>query len=371
MKLDKNRLVQIFLDLVRIDGVSLNERGVANHVKSFLSDLDIDCVEDDVGNRIHGNCGNVIATKKGSLDRDSILLMAHLDTVSSTKDLVPIIRDDKIHSSGNTILGADDRAGVAVILYLLEEISRNNYTHRDVEVVFSVAEELGMYGSQELDTNRLKSREGIILDCSRPLGSFVQHTPTAIDFTINIRGKAAHSGVAPEKGVNALLMSVKLVESMLPIGRIDDDTVANIGTINGGTAINVIPDQVKMTGEIRSFNDVTLKRIMSVYEKSASDIASEYGGKIDVAFETGFQGFKLDSDLDIICELKRIFAELDFDSNALRYYGGSDANVMNSKNIQTVNIGVGVNNPHSYDEYIGINDLYMTAHVISAILEVE
>ncbi|MBN1154633.1 M20/M25/M40 family metallo-hydrolase [candidate division KSB1 bacterium] len=370
MESDRKRITDIFLDLVCIDGVSLHERKVADYVISFLHKLKIPCFEDAAAARISGNAGNIIASKKGVDNSNPLLLMAHLDTVSSTADLVPVVEDGVIRSSGNTILGADDRAGVAIILYVLERLSHHNDEHRDIEIVFSVAEELGMFGSIELDIGKLSSKEAIILDCSRPFGSFVQYTPTAIDFNIDVFGKKSHSAVSPENGVNAIMMAVNIIHNMLPLGRVDDDTVFNIGTIHGGTAVNVVPDAVSMTGEIRSFREETIQKLIASFKHNAAEISKQYGGNIEFNYKTGFHGFTLEDDLDIIRKVRNAFKNLNIELCPLKYYGGSDANIINRKGINAVNVGIGTMNPHSCDETMQISDLLLTANFVLSLLEV-
>lgn len=371
MKVDQERLIQLFLQLVEIDGVSLNERRVANAIKERLAHAGISFFEDGVAAKINGNCGNLLIQNfNDSATDDSILLLAHLDTVQSTANLKAIVDDDVIRSDGNTILGGDDRTGVAIILYVMEEIASRKLKHRNFEVVFSVAEELGMLGTLALDFSKLHSRSGYIFDCSREAGCYVATTPTALDFQIDFYGKSAHSGVAPEKGINALSMAVELT-GKIPVGRVDEQTVANVGTISGGSAINVVPDHVKITGEIRSFNHQKIDSICENIKKDAATISAKYGGKIDVEFTTGFKGFQLNNNQHIVKSLEENMNAMRIKPEPLKYYGGSDANVLNANGINAVNIGVGVNNPHSHNEFVVIDDFVKAAQLLMRLLEVE
>ncbi len=371
MKVDQERLIQLFLELVEIDGVSLKEKRVANAIKERLSQNGLSFYEDDAASKINGNCGNLIIQYfNDSAKDDSILLLAHLDTVQSTANLKAIVENGVIRSDGSTILGGDDRTGVAIILYVIEDIARRKLRHRNFEVVFSVAEELGMYGTLALDFSKLHSHSGYIFDCSREAGCYVATTPTAIDFQIDFYGKAAHSGVAPEKGINALSMAIELTRK-IPVGRVDEQTVANVGTINGGAAINVVPDNVRITGEIRSFSRTKIDSICENIQKDAATISKNYGAQIDVNFTTGFEGFHLDNNQRIIYELEKNMNALSLKPGPLRYYGGSDANVLNANGITAVNIGVGVNNPHSRNEFVVIDDFVNVTKLLMRLLEVE
>lgn len=371
MMVNQNKLIDLFLSLVQIDAVSLNERPVADFIIQKLSQLGIDVKEDEAGGKINGNCGNLIVRlSNGKDDDNSILCMAHLDTVKSTENLKPVVNNGIIQSDGNTILGADDRAGVAVILYILEEITSNKRSHRNVEVVFSVAEEIGMRGTMSLDFSTLRSKEGYILDCSRKPGCFVAQTPTAVDLKVEFHGRGAHSAVNPEAGINAISMAMEAL-SQFPVGRVDEHTVANIGMIHGGQAINIVPDHVVCEGECRSFDKAKIDAVKKDFEFTCKSVAEKYGGTINPSFKTGFVGFNLERDLPVIRRLESGLRSIGLEPDPLVYYGGSDANVLNRNGITAVNIGIGVNNPHSHQESIGIKDLIKTAQLMMQVLEVQ
>jgi tripeptide aminopeptidase len=293
--------------------------------------------------------------------------MAHLDTVSSTRSINPVLKSGLITSDGTTILGADDRAGVAVILHVLETLAALNGRHRSVQVVFSVAEELGMFGSSRLNSGLLKAREGYILDCSRPVGCYVARTPTAVDIQFEFTGKASHSGVAIENGINAISMALEVLADF-PVGRVDPDTTANIGTIQGGTAVNVVPEKVTAKGEIRSFNPDRIEALKERLQKKSKVVAEKYRGKAKIDFTVGFKGFHLKPDLPVIKRLESVCQRLDISTDPLVYYGGSDANVMNGMGIQAVNLGIGVKNPHSKNEQIAMKDLVSITEVVTQLI---
>ena len=277
---------------------------MADYLSERLNQLDIPFEEDNTGNKINGNSGNILArfySESGS--EPPLLITCHMDTVTSSANVKPVIQNGVISSDGTTILGADNRAGMAMILYVLEEISRENRPHRNLEIVFSVAEELGMWGMTHVDFKSLESREGYVLDCSRDVGCYVQKTPGAIDLHLNCCGKAAHSGIAPEKGINALSMAVELLAGF-PVGRIDAETTTNIGTFHAGAARNIVPDHVSALGEIRSFNPQKMQYLLSDLRNHAKKIAAKYGGTIDVTAEKGFTGFNLNKDLPVIRSLE-------------------------------------------------------------------
>ncbi len=367
------KLRELFLHFIAIDGVSLHERLVADEILSILRGWDIEVYEDDAGRRINGNTGNLIAKipAKNSHITSPLLLLAHMDTVRSTAGVQAIIENDGvIHSDGRTILGADNRAGVALILSMIDHILQNDIPHRPLEVVFSVAEELGMLGASALDFNRLSAKEAYVFDCSAPPGSYVAETPTAMDFKIIFKGKAAHSAVAPEKGINALTMAMAVM-NRFPVGRINPYTVANIGTIHGGTADNVVPDQVTITGEFRSFKQDEIASIRNGLEENSEKACAQAGGTCEISFNIGFVGFRLTPDLPVIKRLHHAFRELSLAPHPLVYSGGSDANVLYAHGIHTVNMGIGAANAHSTDEKIGLQDMEIGAEILLKLIQME
>jgi len=362
--IDKDALVKRFFNLARIDGVSRDERAIADFVLDFLNNINISAREDDTADKINGNTGNIIAKVPGtSKDQNSLLLMSHMDTVDHTDALEPVIDKGIIKSGGETILGADDRAGIAIILHVLEYLQQNNVNHRPLEIVFSVGEEKGMLGSSHLDFSQLTSQEGYILDCSRPPGQYVARTPSSFDVKFTFSGKASHAGVAIENGINAISMALEVLQKF-QVGRIDSETTANIGTINGGTAVNVVPEKVTATGEIRSFKPKTIETMCQKIKKYGKTISDKYNGNVEVECIPIFEGFDLSEDIPVVTRLISAYKKFSLKPEGLTYYGGSDANVVNKHNINTVNIGVGVKNPHAHNEEIAVKDLVTTAEIV-------
>ncbi|MBN2090488.1 M20/M25/M40 family metallo-hydrolase [candidate division KSB1 bacterium] len=362
--IDQKRIVELFLELVSIDGISLHERNVADYVVNQLKKLKINSHEDEAAQKIQGNCGNLIVKKDGGMDSlPALLLTAHLDTVLPTAALVPIIEGGLIKSNGKTILGADDRSGVTLILYLLEYLTTHHLKHRNLEIVFSVSEELGMFGTMALDYSQITAKEALVLDSSRPPGFYVMKTPTTIDFEIDFLGRPAHSGLSPQNGINALLMANEFI-NRFPLGKIDDETVTNVGVIQGGNAVNVVPSNIKISGEMRSFNAETLKFLQSQITSDAQLIENKSGGKIVIQFTPVFDGFSLREDMPLVQQLEKNINSLGLTPEPLIYFGGSDANVLNSRGIEAINLGVGVQNPHSMNEQIKIDDLVTMSHLL-------
>lgn len=242
MEIHSNLWISIFLDLVKLDAVSKQERPVADYIHRFLNDLNIPTREDHTGKRISGNCGNVIAkiSSTGHSGPAQFSLTAHMDTIQSTRGIQPQVMNGIITSDGQTILGADNRAGIAIILYLVRNIRHQNLPHIPFEVIFTVGEETRLYGSTHLDLSMVESRTAYVLDSSADPGAFVYAAPGATEFAINFIGKASHAAVNPEQGINALSMAGDLIYQF-KVGKFTDDTTINFGKISGGEANNIVP----------------------------------------------------------------------------------------------------------------------------------
>jgi tripeptide aminopeptidase len=350
------RFVDTFLDLVRIDGVAGQERGVASYLERRLSALGVEWHMDRAGETFGGDCGNLVARLAGTVDAPAILLGAHMDTVGPTRGLTVIEADGRLSSDGTTILGADDRAGIAIILGVLSTLVEERRPHGPIEVAFTVSEERGMHGAKALDIGALSARMGFLFDSSAPPGQFVVEAPGAIAFRIVVRGLAAHAAVAPEKGVHAIQVASRAIAS-LPLGRLDDTGMLNVGSVHGGGAINVVPDTVEITGETRSPDPTALERQIGVVRDAFERCAAEAGGAVEISLTHKYGGFHLGSDDPVVRAAASGIAAAGFAPTLLGYPGGSDANVLNDRGLPCVNLGIGTRDAHSPHESIAAQNL--------------
>lgn len=368
-KIDQERLVRTFLELVQINALSRQERPVADYIIQKLEAWGLPYVEDTAGDQIDGNCGNLIVTVNGA-GPPQFFMCAHMDTVRPTAALKPRIADGVIRSDGTTILGADNRGGDTVLLYLLEEAARGRIPHQSFEVIFTVAEEIGLEGAAHLDWAHVHSNMGYIFDSSRPPGEYIAETPSAVGLTIDFKGKPAHAGVSPEKGINALRMATQVLQEF-PVGHVDSETVANIGIIRGGDATNVVPAHVHVEGEIRSLRESTIAELLENLQASLERAALEIGGAYQLHHDTHFKGFRIPKDHKLIHRLQIKMRQVGLEPSPLVYSGGSDANVFNAIGKTAINLGVGQQNPHANDECILIEDLIKTTELALALVEPE
>ena len=291
MKVNQERLVSTFLDLVKIEGKSKEERKVADYVKQQLHQIGLAGIEDNTGSKITGNCGNLIchlpATTK---DLPSWLLLVHLDTVVPCAGVKPVIKESVIYSSGDTILGADDRSGVSILIELAQGIIERKIPHNDLWLVFTVAEEVGLLGSTHLNYKEIKVDYGLVLDSTGEPGRITVRQPSSKTIDATFFGKAAHAGVCPEKGINAIQMAAWAI-SQIPLGRLDEETTATIGLISGGQARNIVPERAEIKGGARSHNpeklenQISIMKTLNVVAASANSLSIKIPSSILIIFQ--------------------------------------------------------------------------------------
>lgn len=360
-------LIDHFIALASIDSPSLNERSIADHLKKFLSPFNVKVIEDASATVVNGNTGNLICLPPHyDSQRPSIALCAHLDTVQPTKDLKPVVNDEKISSDGTTILGADNREGLAILTALMKHLSKIPSPVANFICVFTVGEELGMYGANAVDLAPYNVREAYVFDCSKRPGIYIKDCAGCLVFTARVRGISAHAGVAPEQGLSAIMLAANALTSV-KFGRIDEETTSNIGTISGGSATNVVPDEVILNGEVRSF---TPEKIETEFSKITKAFQSPIDGvgKFSITSQMDFHPYVLTDDSPVVQKIEKAIASVGLTPHGIRYTGGSDANSYNAKNIPAVNIGIGAQKPHSHEEFILIEDLLTSMEIAVALV---
>lgn len=355
---NSSRLVNLFLEVARINALSGNEKPLADFIKSFLSKYNYTVHEDDAAKFTYSNTGNLIC-KIGT--GGDFILTSHMDTARPTENVKPIIKEDRIVSSGDTVLGVDNRAGVAVLLYTLEKIANEKIPVKDFTVAFTTCEETTLFGSKNLGVNG-EIKKGFIFDSGYRPGNFIYSACGAIGLKIKIIGKASHSGISPEKGINSMMAAAKAI-SRLPLGRIDEETTMNIGLLKSGSAVNVIPELTELEGEVRSFN---LKKAENYFDKLVS-IFKEESEKVGAIFEVDyfwdFMPYTIPENSPVFQETVRAIKKVGLEPTPKISLGGSDANSLNGRGIQSVNLGIGAQNPHSNEEFILIEDLIKSAEI--------
>ncbi len=365
---NRQRLVNEFLELVRIDSLTFKEREMADALKSKLNNMGISVNEDDAGIKIGGNSGNLLCKIDGNKNTPAVLLMSHMDTVVPGIGKNPIIDGNIIRTDGSTILGGDDVAGIECILEAVRVIKEKNIPHGDIYIAFTVAEEGGLWGARNLDVSRINAKYAFVMDDGGDIGHVATAAPSQNKIDIMITGKAAHAGVEPENGISAIQIAAEAIMGM-KLGRIDDETTANIGIINGGKATNIICDQIEMRAEARSRNmeklEAQTKHMKDCFEKAAE----KFGGKVLFESELLYPSFDISEDEDIIKVLKAASKKAGIELKLEATGGGSDTNIINSKGIKAVDISVGMDMVHSVEERICIDDMIKATRFLISIIE--
>jgi tripeptide aminopeptidase len=348
-----DKLIERFIELVKIPSPSGKEENISSFIKDSVEKWGYKVYKDELGNLF-------IETDK----LPKFFLNAHMDTVGPCEDVNPIIEGDIIRSDGTTILGADDKVGIAVILELLE---RYKTEQPPIQVIFTVQEEIGLVGAKGVKKEIIKAPFGFTLDAGGPIGNIVIGAPSQYTWIYKIFGRASHAGGAPEKGISAIILASRMILS-LPLGRIDEETTGNVGVISGGRATNIIPDEVEIKGEYRSRDEEKLSSLMEKLKK-ASIIAEIGGGKAELEYKREYTRFDL-KDSPILRRAIKILKDAGFSADTLYTGGGSDANVFNEMGIPTLNLSIGGEDAHSTRESTKISDMKAIYKLLEVLLNI-
>jgi tripeptide aminopeptidase len=361
--INKKRLVDRFIRYVKIASLSRKEAKFSKLIRKELKGMGIRPIEDNAGRHIGGDCGNIYAFVKGNVKGiPRMLLNAHIDTVMPGENIKPRIRKGRIFSDGTTVLGADNKAGVAVIIEVLKTLKEKKIPHGDIDVLFTVAEEMGLMGSKYVDRKFLRSRFGYVLD-GGDVDRVINKAPSQDSIEIKITGRAAHAGVHPEKGINAIKVASSAISKMR-IGRIDSETTANIGIITGGVATNIVPDTVIIKGEARSHDIRKLRRQTSHMGKILRKECARYGAKLSYRVTPSYRAFEVPVTHEALALLKRAAKNIKLNLKVRATGGGSDANIFSSFGLPCLIIGVGADSVHTKKENVSIDDMVKGAELV-------
>ncbi|WP_353509896.1 M20/M25/M40 family metallo-hydrolase [Intrasporangium sp.] len=356
--MDRDRLLATFLELVAVDSPTGHETEIGRLLETRFAGLGCETSRDEIG--------NLLAVMPGT-GPGTILISTHMDTAGSDRGITPIIDDGLIRTDGSTILGADDKSGIACCLELLTLLRDTPAQPRPtIEFVVSVGEERGLVGSRHLDVSRLTASHGFVLDTAGPIGSITYWTPTSVYLTITFTGRKAHAGVEPEKGVSAIRMAAEAVAAM-PLGRIDEETVANIGTVSGGEARNIVPGSVVLEGMARSHDQAKLDEQVRAIREACEHAAGRHGGQLEFAAEEIYRTYRIPEGAPPYREAADAIRSLGLTVTPRKSGGGTDANLFNAKGIPCVALPTGMVDEHATSERISIDDLVAACRVLVAI----
>jgi tripeptide aminopeptidase len=347
---DRDRLLQTMFDLIAIDSPTGHEEAIGAELELRLTELGCEAMRDEHGNLIAHHPGN----RDGA---ETILLSFHMDTAGTDTGIKPVVRDGVVYSEGETILGADNKSGLAGLLELLTLLQANpDWSTPPLEIVVSVGEESGLLGSRALDKSKLIAAYGFVFDTGDPIGSITYNAPSTTYLGVDIKGRRAHAGVEPEKGISSIQVAADAISSM-QLGRIDEETVANVGTIKGGQARNVIPDDCHLEAMVRSRANEKLDHQVEQMVAGFEAAASKWGATVTIDRDDIYRAYLIPFDSKPFAEAARAAEALGIEARKRQSGGGTDGNVYNAAGIPCVALSTGMADEHGPNEHIAIDDL--------------
>ncbi|SDL63487.1 M20/M25/M40 family metallo-hydrolase [Sediminibacillus halophilus] len=366
-EVNQERIVEEFLELVQVNSETEHEEEIVEVLKKKFTELGLEVVEDDSKAKTGHGANNLVCTLKGTKpEADTIYFTSHMDTVVPGNNIKPSVRDGYIVSDGTTILGADDKAGLAAMLEAIKLLKENDIHHGDIQFVITAGEESGLVGAKELDISLVNASYGYAVDSNGTVGDIIVAAPTQAKINAVVKGKTAHAGVAPENGISAITLAAKAISKM-PLGRIDEETTANIGRFEGGSKTNIVCDHVEILAEARSLVPEKMEAQVKKMKQAFEVTAAEFGGSVDLDIKVMYPGYKQQAGDNVVEVARRAAKSIGRESQLLESGGGSDANVIAGHGIPTVNLAVGYEDIHTTNERMPVGELVKVAELITAI----
>ncbi|MGM1046021.1 peptidase T-like protein [Paenibacillus uliginis N3/975] len=369
--ISQERIVNEFMELVRVDSETKHEEQISVVLKEKFGSLGLQVVEDDTKEKTGHGSGNLIITWEAEqADKaPKLLFTCHMDTVTPGNGIKPVLGEDGwIRSDGTTILGSDDKAGIAALLEAIRVIKDNKIPHGKIQFIITAGEESGLMGARALDPKYLDADLGYALDSNGEVGAIAVAAPTQAKVTMIINGKSAHAGVNPEDGISAIQVAAKSIAKM-NLGRIDEETTANIGKFQGGGPTNIVCDYVQIDAEARSIVQEKVEKQIDLMRDALETTVREYGAKCEFRSEIIYPAFSYNENDNVVQLAKRAIGGLGLSGRTFPSGGGSDANIFNGLGVPTVNLAVGYEEIHTTNERIKASDLVKAAQIVVAIVQ--
>jgi tripeptide aminopeptidase len=370
--IDRERLARLLLDLCRISSPSRREHEVAARLRREMAALGAEVTVDGAGERVGGTTGNLIARVHGTVPgAPPLLLSAHMDTVGPCEDVRPIVEGSIVRTDGKTVLGGDDKSGCAIIIEVLRALREAGARHGDVDVVFTICEEVGLLGAKHLDVSALRARTGLVLDCDG-VDELITQGPAADKMLFRVYGREAHAGVAPETGISAIRVAAEAIAAMR-LGRVDDETTANLGIIDGGLATNIVPPMVLVRGEARSRDvkklEAQTSHMRDCFEAAAArhEAASDgrvHRARVEAEVQRDYDPMNVPGDARIVRLARGAAEKLGRTLKVRSTGGGCDANVLNGHGLEIANLGTGMREIHTVKEWLDLRDVAVVAELL-------
>jgi tripeptide aminopeptidase len=363
-----NPVLQLFLELAAIPSPPGEERAVADVVLRYLADLGLDADEDDCGTSIGSTMGNVYTRLDPTAEGTPLFFCAHLDTVPPDGSLEPVVEDGVVRNAGRTILGADNKSAVVAMLEGARRVLAENRPHAGIELLFTPKEEVGLIGAYAFDQDRLHAQVGYVYDQAAPIGEVILGAPWSQSMEVRFHGRAAHSGMFPEEGRSAIQAAAKAIAD-LRLGRVDDETTANVGVISGGTGGNIVPEWCTFLAEARSQDESKLKAIVQEMLDAFSFAATATDCEVETSVRKSYTGYRFRRDEDVVQLAARALERCGYTPSYALSGGGADANVFNEHGRRCVNLANGMTDIHTPDERIAVSDLDAMVDVTLALVD--
>ncbi len=361
--INSERLVTTFIDLAKIASPSWAEKGVIDYITQKSEKLGVECVlypcnsSHNVVIRIHGDGGYI-----------PVLFSCHMDTVTPCENIQPLVKDNRIVSDGRTILGADDKSAIAAFLEAITILKEKNIPHGHIEFLFSCAEEVGLCGVKGFDLSQVRAQYAFVFDSDGPVGKIIVAAPYHISMKIIVKGKAAHAGMEPEKGVSAIRVLSEIIAA-IPHGRLDKETTANVGIIKGGRATNIVAEEAECTLETRSRQKSRVLSVKKEIETIAKKISQKHKAKVKIESTMDYEGYTITNSDTIVSIACNALKGIGIKPTLAVSGGGSDTNIFNAHAIKAINLSSGMRQVHTTKEYIMIPDLVNVAALVLSIIQ--
>lgn len=369
--ISKERVLRTFLEYVRIDSETHHEKAITERLVADLRALGLEVYTDQVGKvpEVDSDGANIYCFLEGEPGSDPILFSSHMDTVTPGKGIAPYVEKGYVKTRGDTVLGADDKSGVAAIMEALRSLIESGVPHRPVEVIFTIREEGGLMGSANLEYDRVRSKYGVVLDASNDIGKIVTSAPGQIRLYADIYGKRSHAGSDPEKGVSAIQAAAVAV-SRMKLQRVDEETTANIGTLSCIGATNVVQDHASFAAEARSRNQEKLEAQQDHMVQCLKDACEEYGARLEYHTEQSYHSYSFPDDHPLVQLLMEKCRAIGVEPWTTYTGGGTDGNNFNHHGIETVVLACGMELEHTTEERIRIQNLEDAARLVFNIMKI-
>jgi tripeptide aminopeptidase len=362
-----SEVVDLFTELAALPSPPGEEREVADVVIGYLRDLGLSVDEDDAGPKVGSDIGNVYCRLEATDGGSPIFLCAHLDTVPPEGPIEPVIEDGVVRNAAGTILGADNKSAVAAMLEGARRVLAENRPHGGIELLFTPKEEVGLLGAAAFDLSRLQARLGYVYDQAAPIGDVILGAPHSRALQVRFHGRAAHSGMYPEEGRSAIAAAARAI-SDLRLGRVDEDTTANVGIIRGGTAGNIVPEWCTLDAEARSHDERKLDELVQEMVDAFSFAAGLEDCEVETKVSKSYKGYRFKPD-DPVVRIAAAALEQSGYTPAYGLSGGAaDANVFNERGLACLNLANGMQDIHTPDERITVADLEGMVEVTLALV---